>query len=181
MQQLLTITPMLTSAASISAPSLQTSSYPFLKDGKQRQIMHWPFYTLAAQTKWVEDTLKLIFLRGLNPELQTKLACRDEGNFEWAHWTDSYQSFNAEQKKSASCLQLLVKIPVQTFSVIPSQPVDHVPLEYVDLAEAFSKQKATQLHLYRSSDCAINLIPGSISSLTTQIRGHERIYRRGTG
>ncbi len=37
------------------------------------------FRTLAAQTTWVEDTLKLLFRRGLNVELQVELACRDEG------------------------------------------------------------------------------------------------------
>ncbi len=37
------------------------------------------FRTLAAQTMWVEDTLKLLFRRGLNAELQSELACRDEG------------------------------------------------------------------------------------------------------
>uniref|UniRef100_A0A8C2C1P2 ribonuclease H n=1 Tax=Cyprinus carpio TaxID=7962 RepID=A0A8C2C1P2_CYPCA len=37
------------------------------------------FRTLAAQTTWVEDTLKLLFRKGLRPELQSELACRDEG------------------------------------------------------------------------------------------------------
>lgn len=37
------------------------------------------FLTLAAQTTWVEDTLKLLFRRGLTSELQSELACRDEG------------------------------------------------------------------------------------------------------
>ncbi len=38
------------------------------------------FRTLAAQTTWVEDTLKLFFRKGLNAELQSELACRDEGS-----------------------------------------------------------------------------------------------------
>ncbi len=37
------------------------------------------FRTLAAQTDWVEDTIKLLFRRGLNLELQSELACQDEG------------------------------------------------------------------------------------------------------
>jgi hypothetical protein len=37
------------------------------------------FRTLAAQTTWVNDTLKAIFRRGLTHELQSELACRDEG------------------------------------------------------------------------------------------------------
>ncbi len=36
------------------------------------------FRTLAAQTTWVEDTLKLLFRKGLSAELQSELACRDE-------------------------------------------------------------------------------------------------------
>ncbi len=37
------------------------------------------FRTLAAQTTWTEDPLKVHFRRGLNHELQAELACRDEG------------------------------------------------------------------------------------------------------
>ncbi len=37
------------------------------------------FRTLAAQTTWVEDTLKLLFRWGLNVDLQAELACHDEG------------------------------------------------------------------------------------------------------
>lgn len=35
------------------------------------------FHTLAAQAVW--DTLKLLFCKSLNIELQSKLACHDEG------------------------------------------------------------------------------------------------------
>ncbi|KAL0149041.1 hypothetical protein M9458_055656 [Cirrhinus mrigala] len=37
------------------------------------------FRTLAAQTGWLDDPLKLLFRKGLNAELQSELACRDEG------------------------------------------------------------------------------------------------------
>ncbi len=37
------------------------------------------FRTLAAQTTWTEDPLKGHFHKGLNHDLQTELACRDEG------------------------------------------------------------------------------------------------------
>lgn len=37
------------------------------------------FRTLAAQSSWLSDTLKVLFRRGLNHELQSELACRDEG------------------------------------------------------------------------------------------------------
>lgn len=36
----------------------------------------------------------------------------------------------------------------------------NVPQEYVDLAEAFIKRKATELPPHRPYDCAIDLIPG---------------------
>ncbi len=37
------------------------------------------FHTLAAQTGWDNDPLKLLFRKGLTTELQSELACRDEG------------------------------------------------------------------------------------------------------
>ncbi|KAL0168456.1 hypothetical protein M9458_036678, partial [Cirrhinus mrigala] len=37
------------------------------------------FRTLAAQTGWPDDPLKQLFRKGLNAELQSELACRDEG------------------------------------------------------------------------------------------------------
>ncbi len=37
------------------------------------------FCTLTAQTDWTEDALKLLFRKGLSLELQSELACRDEG------------------------------------------------------------------------------------------------------
>ncbi len=37
-----------------------------------------------------------------------------------------------------------------------------IPSDYADLVEAFSKAKATQLPPHRSSDCSIELLPGTI-------------------
>ncbi len=37
------------------------------------------FRTLAAQTGWANDPLKLLFRKGLSTDLQSELACRDEG------------------------------------------------------------------------------------------------------
>ncbi len=37
------------------------------------------FRTLAAQTGWLDDPLRLHFRRRLSPELESELACRDEG------------------------------------------------------------------------------------------------------
>ncbi len=38
------------------------------------------FHTLAAQTGWPDDPLNLHFRKGLSSELESELACRDEGN-----------------------------------------------------------------------------------------------------
>ncbi|MGL5598257.1 MAG: hypothetical protein ACRDDA_09130, partial [Aeromonas sp.] len=51
-----------------------------LRQGKQTAAEYaLTFRTQAAQTSWVEDTLKLLFRKGLNMDLQSELACRDEG------------------------------------------------------------------------------------------------------
>ncbi|MGL5565866.1 MAG: DUF4939 domain-containing protein, partial [Plesiomonas sp.] len=51
-----------------------------LRQGKQTVAEYaLTFCTLAAQTQWVDDTLKLLFRKGLNLELQSELACRDAG------------------------------------------------------------------------------------------------------
>ncbi len=60
----------------------------------------------------------------------------------------------------------LLKIP-QASSQASSPPVQsteglHLPAEYVDLTEAFSKKGASQLPNHRSVDCAIDLMPGAI-------------------
>lgn len=48
-----------------------------LHQGKQTAAEYaLTFRTLAAQTTWVDDTLKLLFRKGLNMELQSELACR---------------------------------------------------------------------------------------------------------
>ncbi|KAL0180477.1 hypothetical protein M9458_022883 [Cirrhinus mrigala] len=47
-------------------------------------------------------------------------------------------------------------------SVTVDSPIaDNIPSVYHDLAEAFSKTQATQLPPHRTSDCAIELIPGT--------------------
>ncbi len=38
----------------------------------------------------------------------------------------------------------------------------HLPSEYFDLIEAFSKKRASQLPNHRPVDCAIDLLPGAI-------------------
>ncbi|KAL0176816.1 hypothetical protein M9458_029146, partial [Cirrhinus mrigala] len=44
---------------------------------------------------------------------------------------------------------------------LDSPNTDVIPPEYHDLAEAFSRSKATQLPPHRPSDCAIELVPGA--------------------
>lgn len=51
-----------------------------LTQGKKTAAEYAPaFRTIAAQTTGVSDLFKTLFRRGLSPELQTELACRDEG------------------------------------------------------------------------------------------------------
>jgi len=56
----------------------------FLSAKLNKQQLNWTFAlnfrTLAAQMNWVEDTLKLLFRRGLTLELQAELACQDQGS-----------------------------------------------------------------------------------------------------
>lgn len=51
-----------------------------LRQGKGKAAKYTlAFCTLTAQTEWIEDTLKLLFWRGLCLYLQAELACRNEG------------------------------------------------------------------------------------------------------
>ncbi len=60
------------------------------------------------------------------------------------------------------CLQILEPplIEAAPINMDPLHSAD-IPSDYADLAEAFSKAKATQLPPHRSSDCAIELLPGT--------------------
>lgn len=50
---------------------------------------------------------------------------------------------------------------LETTKKVDSNHLVDLPSQYADLAEAFSKHKATQLPPHRPSDCAINLLPGT--------------------
>ncbi len=59
-----------------------------------------------------------------------------------------------------------------------------LPSMYHDLAEAFSRSKATKLPPHRSYDCAIDFLPNAtppkgrcLSSVPARDRGHAEIYR----
>ncbi|KAI2657226.1 Transposon Tf2-9 polyprotein [Labeo rohita] len=53
--------------------------------------------------------------------------------------------------------------PATSSSATPTRltPSSAIPAEYLDLIEAFSQTKATQLPPHRPGDCAIDLVPGS--------------------
>ncbi len=60
---------------------------------------------------------------------------------------------------SESCRQNC--LPSNSARRVTCMPELQLPAEYHDLAEAFSKTKATQLPPHRTGDCAIDLQPGS--------------------
>ncbi len=60
---------------------------------------------------------------------------------------------------SESCKQNC--LPSNSARKSTCMPESQLPAEYNDLAEAFSKTKATQLPPHRTGDCAIDLQPGS--------------------
>ncbi|KAG1952342.1 retrotransposable element [Pimephales promelas] len=212
------------------------------------------FRTLAAQTDWTNDSLKVMFQRGLSHELPAELACRDEGKelgqfiqlaiqidnlmrsrrgsflhqlshmssteksttveaidgqplgsgrvthitqhiqmrtgalhmetiqfyvlltsytpvilgLPWLRKHDPYIQWGTGQiihwSKScySTCLASVTPLPVRNIHVPQEKPDSiHLPVEYQDLAVAFSKVKASKLPPHRNSDCAIDLIPGS--------------------
>lgn len=61
---------------------------------------------------------------------------------------------------SESCRQHCLNRTLQRIEPEPCN-ASKIPGEYYDLIEAFSKTKASQLPPHRSSDCAIDLLPGS--------------------
>uniref|UniRef100_A0A9J7ZGW9 Gypsy retrotransposon integrase-like protein 1 n=1 Tax=Cyprinus carpio carpio TaxID=630221 RepID=A0A9J7ZGW9_CYPCA len=61
------------------------------------------------------------------------------------------------------CLELPTKLPV-CMTHLAKNPISlptNVPTEYADLAEVFSKDKATKLPPHRPWDCAIDLLPNT--------------------
>ncbi len=60
------------------------------------------------------------------------------------------------------CISHSIPVSVSTITLTQgNSEVVHLPSQYADLLEAFSKVKATELPLHRTSDCSIELIPGS--------------------
>ncbi|KAG1928582.1 retrotransposable element [Pimephales promelas] len=74
------------------------------------------FRTLAAQTNWVEDTLKTLFRRGLTNELQSELACRDEGKTLNEYITLAIQVDNLMRSRRKP------RVPVQSSLVATNHP-----------------------------------------------------------
>lgn len=79
------------------------------------------------------------------------------------------------------CLSQVFPLPVHSITV---KEID-LPVEYSDLAIAFSKNKAPP---HRSSDCSIDLLPGAMPpkgrifplSQPFRINSHEDLHRGGT-
>ncbi len=74
-------------------------------------------------------------------------------------WQESH-IIRWDEKYFFRCMSSIDPLPLHTVSVNDTA-VPGVPNAYQDLSEAFSKSKASQLPPHRSSDCAIDLLPGS--------------------
>ncbi|KAL0149928.1 hypothetical protein M9458_054760, partial [Cirrhinus mrigala] len=76
-------------------------------------------------------------------------------------WTEG-QITQWSDKCFALCFPSLKPRVLELASAKVDSPIaENIPPEYHDLAEAFSKTRATQLPPHRSSDCAIELLPGT--------------------
>ncbi|KAL0177176.1 hypothetical protein M9458_026070, partial [Cirrhinus mrigala] len=75
-------------------------------------------------------------------------------------WTER-QILRWSEPCQQQCLSQMPPKAVSDGSLITSPDLAKLPREYWDLAEAFSKTKASQLPPHRSTDCAIDLVPGS--------------------
>ncbi len=87
-------------------------------------------------------------------------------------WTKG-QITHWSTKCFTQCLQTLKPSSIEA-ATVKMDPLHSTNIlsDYADLAEAFSKAKATQLPPHRSSDCAIELLPGNWV--------HENLHRGGT-
>ncbi|KAL0150500.1 hypothetical protein M9458_054317 [Cirrhinus mrigala] len=60
------------------------------------------------------------------------------------------------------CLTPITPLPLRSVILTEQNPdIPGLPEEYSDLSEAFSKVKASQLPPHRSSDCSVELLPGT--------------------
>ncbi|XP_073669521.1 uncharacterized protein [Paramisgurnus dabryanus] len=116
--------------------------------------------TLATETDHTEEITFYVILSPHNPIIL---------GFPWLHlhnplisWKEK-RILNWNNECLTTCLNNPPEIPVCTSQINPVTSLpDHVPLEYLDLAIAFSKTKATQLPPHRPSDCAIELLPNTV-------------------
>ncbi len=101
------------------------------------------FRTLAAQTEWVEDTLKLLFLRGLNLDLQAELACRDEGRTlnELIELTIQIDNLVRSRRPART---------TQITSLSPTSSTESMQLGYTRL---FPEERERQIHLHLCMYC----------------------------
>lgn len=77
-------------------------------------------------------------------------------------WTTG-QIISWSENCFSKCPTTVQPLPVRSITQPWEEPVSsNLPVMYHDLAEAFSKVKATRLPPHRENDCAIELIPGSL-------------------
>ncbi|KAK3521087.1 hypothetical protein QTP86_013380 [Hemibagrus guttatus] len=143
------------------------------------------FRTLAAQSGWNDASLWAVFRAGLNPELQTELACRTEEHlafyvtsspanpvilgFPWLRRHDSQISWRSEElvRWSPACKEKCprdqVPRPCRTSCMRETPPTipGHPPQEYAEFREVFSEERAARLPAHQPWDCAINLLPNA--------------------
>ncbi|KAI2668011.1 Retrotransposon-derived protein PEG10 [Labeo rohita] len=148
------------------------------------------FRTLAAQSGWTDEPLKLHYRNGLYPDLQMELACRDEGLSLEQYIDLSIRVDNLMRARKPGRLSTAVPLAAPSSEASP-EPMQlgatKLTLEErerrlrgnlclycglaghiratrpstSDLLEAFSRTKATQLPPHHPGDCAIDLVPGA--------------------
>lgn len=116
---------------------------------------HWPDSTSWGPTHWNDTSLRhplstqpnhlgLPWLQDHNPQI----SWREKQIIRW------------DSTCYSKCLKPTTLIPAKTTTTTHKlNTAPHVPPEYADLMEVFSKTKAPQLPPHRPSDCAIELLP----------------------
>ncbi|XDV26708.1 hypothetical protein PO909_030346 [Leuciscus waleckii] len=152
------------------------------------------FRTLAAQTGWKDDPLKLLYRKGLNSDLQGELACRDDGkslsqlmdlairldNLMRARRTPPKPRVGEYPSASSEPEPMQIGFTRLTTEERERRRRNHLCLYCAqpghlratcpvrptsrDSAAAFSEKEASQLPPHRPGDCAIDLLPGAVPS-----------------
>ncbi|MGL5901107.1 MAG: DUF4939 domain-containing protein, partial [Cetobacterium sp.] len=98
-----------------------------LRQGRQTAADYaLTFRTLAAQTSWVGDTLKLLFRKGLNTELQSELACRDEGRSLNSYMELAIRVDNLIRSRRPARNAVITSTPLPTPAATETEPMQIV-------------------------------------------------------